>query len=70
MVKSSIFDALVEVGVSDLPKLSCERARLMAVLIPLAKGDAIKANLCRALRPTLLGDGDQEPFVGIMAIVT
>lgn len=28
----------------------------MAVLIPLANGDAIKANFCRAFRPTLLGD--------------
>lgn len=58
---SSGLEALLAGGVSDLLRLSCERARFVAVLIPLAKGAAIKANRCLTLAPNFppRGEGDE-----------
>lgn len=57
---SSGLEALLAGGVPDLLRLSCERARFVAVLIPLAKGAAIKANRCLTLAPNFPppGEGD------------
>ena len=65
--ESSVFDALLAGGVTARRMLSDERARLVAVLIPLAMGAAIKANLSRTLAANLPpGDGGAESDIESM----
>lgn len=67
---SRVLEALVMTEVSDLWKLSCERVRLMAVLMPLAQGDAIKANFCLTFpRKLLRGEGGADTDEGSIMLV-
>ena len=56
-------------GVPGVDKLPFERERLMAVVIPLVKGDAIKANFCLTFPPNLeRGEGGADTELRSMVV--